>query len=68
MNQKNQIPELSSLCSETAVMTDAGISYIYLPKLKLISANTLHTIDALLCPVKHGGYTTRLFLSVKIPG
>lgn len=68
MAQENEIGTLTSMCPEAAVMTDAGIDYVYLPKLKVKSANTFHTIDALLCPAKHGGYMTRLFLSEKISG
>ena len=68
MIQENQMSPLISLCPEAVVMADSGINYIYLPKLKVMSANISHTTDALLCPVKHGGYTTRLFLSTRIPG
>lgn len=68
MIQDNKIMALISLCPDVAVIPDAGTDYISLPKLKIKSANTLHTVDALLCPVKHSGYTTRLFLSKKIPG
>jgi len=66
--QENQMSPLISLCPEAVVMADAGTNYIYLPKLKIRSAQTVLRIDALLCPVKHGGYMTRLFLSEKIPG
>jgi len=68
MIQDNQMKTLTSLCPEAVVMPDAGINYIYLPTLKVRSANTTTTLDALLCPVKHGGYMTRLFLSERIPG
>jgi len=68
MIQNDQIKSLTSLCPNVTVITDAGTSYISLPKLKIKSADTVHTMDALLCPEKHGGYTTRLFLSERIPG
>ena len=68
MISENQTGTITSLCPEAVVMADAGINYIYLPKLKVRSANTVHTIDGLLCPAKHGGYTTRLFLSARITG
>ena len=68
MIQENQMETLVSLCPEVAVMPDAGVNYIYLPKLKIKSVNIVHTVDALLCPTKHSGYTTRLFLSERISG
>lgn len=68
MIQENQMGPFTSLCPEAVVMADAGINYIYLPMLKIRSAHTVLRIGALLCPVKHGGYTTRLFLSEIIPG
>ncbi|GBE09357.1 hypothetical protein BMS3Abin11_02490 [bacterium BMS3Abin11] len=68
MIQENKIDALTSLCPDVALIKDAGIDYISLPKLTFKSENTVRTMDALLCPVRHSGYATRLFLSEKIPG
>ena len=48
-------------------MSDAGITYVYLPNLNITTDGQTRSLDALLCPVQHGGYTTRLFLAEPIP-
>lgn len=58
-----QLGEVKSLVPGAAVMPDGNIDYIFLPNLKLLVAGVQQVLDGLLCPVQHGGYTTRLFLS-----
>jgi len=58
--------ELRQICPDAQELGESGITYIFLPCLKHPCASG--TLDGLLCPQQHGGYTTRLFLSVIIPG
>lgn len=66
MSLQTQIDSLKPLSPEVSLISDAGIDYIYLPKLKVRIENVIQTVNALLCPVKHSGYTTRLFLDKPI--
>lgn len=47
-------------------VTDGGISYVYLPELTITTDGQERQLEGLLCPAKHGGYSTRLFLSEPI--
>lgn len=47
-------------------MRDGSIDYVFLPALKVKVTGTEHVLDGLLCPVPHGSYTTRLFLSERL--
>lgn len=58
--------ELRAISAGAQEMSEAGINYVYLPKLKLPCAPG--DVEALLCIQQHGGYTTRLFLSKPVPG
>jgi hypothetical protein len=58
--------ELKQFSTGAQEMTEAGITYVYLPGLKLPCAPGI--VDGLLCVQQHGGYTTRLFLSVPVHG
>jgi hypothetical protein len=62
-----QLETLRHLSTTATVMSEAGIKYVYLPGLKVTVAGVVRELDALLCPMQHGGYTTRLFLSAPIP-
>lgn len=64
---QKQLAEVAALVPGARVMPDAGPEYIFLPGLKVIVGKEECVLDALLCPVQHGGYTTRLFLSEPIP-
>lgn len=66
LDQK-QLAEVAALVPGARVMPDAGIDYIFLPGLKVAVGQEERVLDALLCPVQHGGYTTRLFLAESIP-
>lgn len=58
--------ELSAVSPGAQEMTEGGITYIYLPQLRLPCGPGI--VEGLLCIQQHGGYTTRLFLSQRIPG
>jgi hypothetical protein len=62
----DEMDDLRRMCPGAQEMSEGGIEYIFLPGLKHPCAPG--TLDALLCPQQHGGYATRLFLSVPIPG
>lgn len=62
----SSMEELRAISPGAQEMTEAGISYLLLPRLKLPCAPGV--VDALLCIQQHGGYTTRLFLSEQVPG
>lgn len=64
---QKQLAEVAALVPGARVMPDAGLEYIFLPGLKVIVGKEECVLDALLCPVQHGGYTTRLFLAEPIP-
>jgi hypothetical protein len=58
--------ELRAIAPGAQEMSEAGITYIHLPTLKLPCAPG--DVEALLCTQQHGGYTTRLFLSQPASG
>lgn len=62
-----QLAEVAAVVPGAQVMSDGGIDYIFLPGLKVTVGQEERVLDALLCPVQHGGYTTRLFLAEPIP-
>ena len=62
-----QLETLRPFSATAAAMSEAGIEYVYLPGLKVTVAGVVRELDALLCPMQHGGYTTRLFLSAPFP-
>lgn len=64
---QKQLAEVAALVPGARVMPDAGIDYIFLPGLKVSVGQEERILDALLCPVQHGGYATRLFLAEPIP-
>lgn len=64
---QKQLAEVATLVPGARVMPDAGIDYIFLPDLKVTVGQEERVLDALLCPVQHGSYTTRLFLAEPIP-
>lgn len=46
--------------------SEAGIDYVKIPNMPATLAGMKRTLDVILCPMKHGGYTTRLFLPEQI--
>jgi hypothetical protein len=64
---QKQLAEIVALVPGVRAMLDADIEYIFLPDLKVMVGHEERILDALLCPVQYGGYTTRLFLAEPIP-
>jgi hypothetical protein len=56
------LDELQKVYPAAQLMSDGGITYIYLPELKFVSGQETQVLQALLCPELHSGYSTRLFL------
>lgn len=61
-----QFEDLQAIVPGAIVMRDGAIDYVFLPGFKMQVAGTERMLDCLLCPVQHGGYTTRLFLSERL--
>lgn len=69
MNFPNdQIEELKKVSPSVGIATEGGYTYILLEKLKLPDGCTPTEVDALLCPILHTGYLSRLFFAEKING
>jgi len=60
---EDEFAELLSFYPEATVSQEAGSSYVLFPEITAIFAGVEKSVAALLCPMKHGGYSTRLFLS-----
>lgn len=45
---------------------DGPVHFIYVPDLPVEVGEATYTLDALLCPEQHTGYSTRLFLSAPV--
>lgn len=63
----DQLNPLRYICSDPQIMTEGGVEYVLLPKLKMQSDGVEHLLDGLLCPTQLRGYTTKLFLSKSFP-
>jgi hypothetical protein len=61
-----ELEELQRVCEGAKEMQEGGVTYLFLPSLKV--PNAASALDALLCAQQHGNYTTRLFLSAPIAG
>jgi hypothetical protein len=64
---QTKLAEVAAFVPGARLIPDAGIDYIFLPGMKVFVGQAERVLDALLCPVQHGGYTTRLFLAEPIP-
>ena len=68
MIRSEHITELNVLCPGARTFVEGGITYIYLPNLKLPAGYQPPEVDALLRPgTGPDGYTSRLFLSAAFP-
>ena len=63
----DEIARLRTVCPGAALWDEAGEPLVFLPDLKVDSAGTVHTVDALLCPRMRDGYDTRLYYSRQLP-
>lgn len=68
MINTEQFNALTLIIPGASSMTDAGIDYIYLPALKVVTGEVQRIVDGMLCPMQHGGYATRLFLAEPVQG
>ena len=57
---QDQIDELNVICPGSRRHDEGGVTYFYLPGLQLPAGCNPDTLDALLCPTPHHGYTSRL--------
>lgn len=68
MISEEQVAELGRVCPGAAVMQEAGIAYVYLPKLGLPPTCNPREVEGLLRPGPGpDGYTTRLYFSAAFP-
>lgn len=65
---QDQIEELKKVSSSVGIATEGGYTYILLEKLRLPEGCVPVEVDALLCPMPHTGYLSRLFFAEKING
>lgn len=62
------LADLHTVCPDATVMGEGGVTYVYLPKLKLPKGCDPSEVEGLLRPGGGpDGYATRLFLSVPFP-
>jgi len=63
------LAELCTVCPGAVPMDEGGITYIYLPSLKLPTGRSPSEVQGLLRPQAAGidGYSTRLYLSAQFP-
>jgi len=59
---EEDVAKLKRYFPEATVSQEAGSSYIFFPQIKASFAGEERSMPALLCPMKHSNYTTRLFL------
>ena len=59
---EEELAKLLSFYPKATVSHEAGSSYIFFPEITAVFAGEKRSMRALLCPMKHGGYSTRLFL------
>ena len=59
----DQVEELKLICPGARLVTEGGVSYVYLPDLQLPTGCSPERLDALLCPTNAHGYPSRLFFA-----
>jgi hypothetical protein len=59
----DQFEELKQLYPGAASCDEGGVTYFYLPQLRLPDGCEPSQTDALLCPVERDGYRSRLYLA-----
>lgn len=64
-----QLAELHVVCPGAEVLQEGGVTYIYLPVLKVPAGCAPQVVEGLLRPGQGpDGYTSRLFFSAQFPG
>ena len=62
----SQFEALREVYPSASIMHDGAYSFVFVPDLRIEVGNGVRSMDALLCPELHSGYTTRLFLAQPI--
>lgn len=60
--------ELRAICPDAREMSEAGLTYVYLPSLRLPEGSNPAQADGLLSLQGREGYPTRLFVSQQVTG
>jgi len=63
---KEETDELKRYCTRLSVFQEAGVSFIYMERLRLPAGCEPSVCDGLLCPVPKDGYPSRLYLSTQV--
>lgn len=62
----DQLRALREVNPGARVLDEGEVTYVFLPKQPIQVGERWRAMDALLCPSKHSGYDTRLFLDQPI--
>ena len=62
----DQLRALREVNPGARVLDEGEVTYVFLPKQPIQVGEQWRAMDALLCPNKHSGYDTRLFLDQPI--
>ncbi|MDF2812112.1 MAG: hypothetical protein K0S56_3143 [Microvirga sp.] len=63
----SELRKLRRICRRAELHEDGGQPLVHLPELRIQYAGGVETVDGLLCPGQHSGYSSRLFLSKPFP-
>jgi hypothetical protein len=63
----NGLTELQEAYPNAMVLSDGGVAFVSIPDLQFTTGGGVTSVNALLCPQSHSGYTTRLFLERSFP-
>jgi hypothetical protein len=63
-----QMEELQAICPDAREMSEGGLTYVYLPGLRLPEGGNPAQADGLLSLQGREGYPTRLFVSQQVAG
>ncbi len=62
----DQVEELKRLFPGATPLTEGGVQFFQIPKLRLPERCTPQEVDALLCPTQRDGYPSRLFVAQQV--
>lgn len=60
--------EIRAISTGAAELAESGVTYVFLPGLRLPAGCTPEACDGLLCLQPRDGYPTRLFLAERVTG
>ena len=63
---KEEIEELKRYCTKLSLLTEVGVSFLFMEGLRLPAGCEPSVCDGLLCPVPKDGYPSRLYLSTQV--